>query len=151
IVAASATGAWEGWDNRVARYIDGTWRSYLPGQGDGAGWLAYVIDEAAIYVFDGTGWGRHGGGDANTNRLLNGGFDIFQTNGGAPTARSDNTSGTARCSILTQPASVNISRQADQENGQPFNVRLTQNQASAQRAGLAQIVASANARDLRGK
>ncbi len=28
IVAASATGAWIGWDGRIARYIDGTWRSY---------------------------------------------------------------------------------------------------------------------------
>jgi hypothetical protein len=56
IVAAEATGAWIGWDQRIARYIDGTWRSYLPGQGDGAGWLAYVIDESTLYVFTGTAW-----------------------------------------------------------------------------------------------
>ena len=56
IVAAGATGAWIGWDKRVARFIDGTWRSYLPGQGDGAGWLAYVIDELTLYVFTGTEW-----------------------------------------------------------------------------------------------
>jgi Protein of unknown function (DUF2793) len=56
IVATGATGAWEGWDKRIARYIDGQWRSYLPGQGDGAGWLAYVIDEATLYVFTGTAW-----------------------------------------------------------------------------------------------
>ncbi len=60
IVAASATGAWTGWDNRVARYIDGEWRSYLPGAGSGAGWLAYVIDEAALYSFNGTSWIKSG-------------------------------------------------------------------------------------------
>ena len=51
----TATGAWEGWENRVARFIDGEWRSYLPGEG-GAGWLAWVIDEDLLYVFDGTAW-----------------------------------------------------------------------------------------------
>jgi hypothetical protein len=56
IVAASATGAWIGWDGRVARYIDGTWRSYLPGEGGGAGWLAWAIDEAKLYAFNGTNW-----------------------------------------------------------------------------------------------
>ena len=56
IVAASATGAWIGWDKRIARFIDGEWRSYLPGAGSGAGWLAYVIDEAALYAFNGTDW-----------------------------------------------------------------------------------------------
>ena len=60
IVAASATGAWIGWDNRVARYIDGEWRSYLPGAGSGAGWLAYVIDEATLYSFNGTSWIKSG-------------------------------------------------------------------------------------------
>ena len=56
IVAAGGTGAWIGWDKRIARFIDGTWRSYLPGEGDGAGWLAYVIDESTLYVFTGTAW-----------------------------------------------------------------------------------------------
>ncbi len=66
IVAASATGAWEGWDDRVARFIDGTWRPYLPGQGDGAGWTAWVEDEATFYVFDGAAWNAYavpGAGD----------------------------------------------------------------------------------------
>ncbi len=56
IVAADGAGAWIGWDKRIARFIDGTWRSYLPGEGDGAGWLAYVIDEETLYVFTGTDW-----------------------------------------------------------------------------------------------
>ncbi len=56
IVAATGTGAWSGWDNRIARYIDGEWRSYLPGAGSGEGWLAYVQDEDTIYVFTGSAW-----------------------------------------------------------------------------------------------
>lgn len=58
----TATGAWIGWETRVARYIDGTWRSYLPGAGGGAGWLAFVQDEGSLYVFDGTNWGPALGG-----------------------------------------------------------------------------------------
>ncbi len=58
IVAATGTGAWSGWDNRIARYIDGEWRSYLPGAGDGKGWLVYVQDEDALYVFDGSAWAQ---------------------------------------------------------------------------------------------
>ena len=60
IVASGATDAWLGWDNRVARYIDGEWRSYLPGEGDGAGWLAWVLDEDAMYRFDGAAWALAG-------------------------------------------------------------------------------------------
>jgi hypothetical protein len=56
IVAATGTGAWTGWDNRIARYIDGEWRSYLPGAGDGEGWLVYVQDEANLYVLVGGTW-----------------------------------------------------------------------------------------------
>jgi hypothetical protein len=52
----TATGAWAGWEKRVARFIDGEWRSYLPGEGGGAGWLAWVLDEDAMYRFDGADW-----------------------------------------------------------------------------------------------
>jgi hypothetical protein len=62
IVATSATGAWTGWDNRIVRFIDGEWRSYLPGAGSGEGWLAYVQDEAALYIFNGSAWAAYGGG-----------------------------------------------------------------------------------------
>lgn len=52
----TATGSWVGWEKRISRYIDGTWRSYLPGEGAGAGWLAWAIDEARLYAFNGTNW-----------------------------------------------------------------------------------------------
>ncbi|MEJ8573112.1 DUF2793 domain-containing protein [Microbaculum marinum] len=55
IVATGGSGAWTGWDGRIARYEDGGWRSFLPGAGGGEGWLAYVGDEAAFYVLDGAG------------------------------------------------------------------------------------------------
>src|SRR5690242_9062934 len=47
----TATGAWAGWENASPE-----WRSYLPGAGSGAGWLAWFIDEAALYSFNGTNW-----------------------------------------------------------------------------------------------
>ncbi|WP_069437886.1 DUF2793 domain-containing protein [Methyloceanibacter methanicus] len=56
----TATGAWAGWEKRVARYIDGEWRSYLPGEGSGDGWLAWVQDEDAMYRFDGAAWALAG-------------------------------------------------------------------------------------------
>lgn len=36
------------------------WRSYLPGASNGAGWLAWVMDEDAMYRFDGTAWALAG-------------------------------------------------------------------------------------------
>jgi Protein of unknown function (DUF2793) len=56
IVASGGTGAWIGWDNRISRFIDGEWRSYLAGAGSGEGWLVYVQDEDALYVFTGSAW-----------------------------------------------------------------------------------------------
>ena len=53
IVAGSPTGTWTGWANRIARFIDGAWRSYIPREG----WQAFVEDEAVLYVFDGAAWG----------------------------------------------------------------------------------------------
>jgi hypothetical protein len=52
----TATGAWTGWEKRLARYQDGQWISFLPGAGDGEGWLVWVMDEDAMYRFDGTDW-----------------------------------------------------------------------------------------------
>ncbi len=58
IVASGGSGAWSGLDTRIVRHIDGVWRSYLPG----SGWLAYVEDEAQLYLFDGTNWAASAGG-----------------------------------------------------------------------------------------
>ncbi|MGY2047950.1 DUF2793 domain-containing protein [Methylobacterium sp. JK268] len=47
IAGASPTGAWSGWAGRVVRRQDGQWVSVVPRPG----WLAYVLDEADLYVY----------------------------------------------------------------------------------------------------
>jgi hypothetical protein len=94
----TATGAWEGWETRVARYIDGTWRSYLPGQGAGAGWLAWVLDEDAMYRFDGEAWelagieGPEGPAGADPGILFAWDTGTTDADPGAGALRADNAS-----------------------------------------------------------
>lgn len=52
IVASSATGLWTGWDLNVAFWIDGVWLRLVPRPG----WLAWVADEAAFVVWNGSAW-----------------------------------------------------------------------------------------------
>lgn len=52
IVAAPATGAWSGHAGEVAAYLDGAWAYFAPQEG----WLAYLADEDALAVFDGSSW-----------------------------------------------------------------------------------------------
>jgi len=64
IPKAAATGLWSGKEGYVAHYVDGAWEFYTPREG----FLAYVADEDAFYVFDGAAWnaletGGGGGGD----------------------------------------------------------------------------------------
>jgi hypothetical protein len=58
IVAASATGAWAGHDLDIAAYQDGAWAFYEPREG----WIAWIADENAAVVYDGTAWPAFGGG-----------------------------------------------------------------------------------------
>lgn len=89
-------------------------------------------------------------GFAFKNRIINGGMSIDQRNARASTAIADDTYCFDRWYVLTQTASINVSGQVNQENATPYNIRLTQNQASAQRMGLAQIIEYNNCVDLRG-
>lgn len=52
LVAAGATGAWNGRDGQVAAWQDGTWMFHAPGRG----WLAWVADEERLFVWDGAAW-----------------------------------------------------------------------------------------------
>jgi hypothetical protein len=52
LVKATGTGDWTGQDGRIAFAVDGAWRFYA----SYAGLIAYVADEAALIVFDGTNW-----------------------------------------------------------------------------------------------
>lgn len=89
-------------------------------------------------------------GFAFKNRIINGGMSIDQRNARASTAIADDTYCFDRWYALTQTASINVSGQVNQENATPYNIRLTQNQATAQRMGIAQIIEYNNCVDLRG-
>lgn len=52
IVASGATGLWAGWDLNVAFWIDGVWMRLVPRPG----WLAWIADEAAFVVWNGSTW-----------------------------------------------------------------------------------------------
>lgn len=52
IVGAAASGDWAGHENAIALF-DGMIWSFVPAV---TGWQAYVTDEAAMAVYDGTGW-----------------------------------------------------------------------------------------------
>ncbi len=150
IVAAGASGGWIGWDKRIARFIDGTWRSYLPGEGDGAGWLAYVSDERAFYVFTGTAWERLFAVSLSIrNHVVNPSGSIAQITPGS-TADAAYT-GFDQWLALTQSNPVAASQLTDVEDGTPFAMRLTQSNASAQRFGLIQPIEKAMCRHLRGQ
>jgi hypothetical protein len=94
--------------------------------------------------------GSSGSAAVGANLLRNGGFAIDQRNGGVSAAIGDDTYCLDRWYALTQSAAINVAQQIDQEDGTPFNIRLTQSQASAQRMGLAQIVEARDCKHLRG-
>lgn len=52
IVAAGATGAWTGKDDKIAAWQDGAWAFYSPIEG----WLAWIGDESLLSVWDGATW-----------------------------------------------------------------------------------------------
>jgi hypothetical protein len=54
IVAPGASGAWSGWDDEIATWIDGAWMRLLPRPG----WCAWVADEASLVIRTGTDWAR---------------------------------------------------------------------------------------------
>ncbi len=85
------------------------------------------------------------------NLLINGGFDFFQRQTpSAAAARSDDTYGPDRWYVLTQTAAVNCERSTG-DTASLYAAKLTQNQASAQRFGLAQIVEAPRSRAMRSR
>lgn len=76
---------------------------------------------------------------------------FFQINQRQGSTIADDAYGPDRWYALTQTNTITYAIQTAQENSQPFNVRLTQSQAVAQRMGLAQIIEGANCKHLRGK
>jgi hypothetical protein len=87
----------------------------------------------------------------NDNHLINGGFNFFQRQApGTATARSDDTYGPDRWYVLTQTAAVNVERSTG-DTASLHAAKITQNQAGAQRCGLAQIVEGVNSRPFRSR
>ncbi|MFA5378671.1 MAG: hypothetical protein WC455_23165 [Dehalococcoidia bacterium] len=85
-----------------------------------------------------------------SNILINGGFDFFQRQvPGTLTSRADDTYGPDRWVVLTQTAAVQVAQIGGTEA--PCAGQLKQNQASAQRMGLAQIVEYSNSMPMRGR
>ena len=85
IVASGATGAWAGWDNAVAYWVDGAWTRLAPR----AGWTAWSVDDEVLLVFDGAAWieagggGGGGGGGASLPELADGSVGALGVNTGA--------------------------------------------------------------------
>jgi len=52
IVKSAGTGAWAGHDNAVAAWQDGAWQFSAPQ----TGWCAFVVDEGALLIWNGTAW-----------------------------------------------------------------------------------------------
>lgn len=82
------------------------------------------------------------------NRLINGGFQINQR---GLTSVGDDAYCLDRWYVLTESGSVTVAQQADQEDGTPNNIRLTQPDATPKRIGIAQIIAAGNCKDLRSR
>jgi len=53
IVKATATGAWAGHNNAIAAWQDGAWQFSVPS----AGWVAFVVDQGSLVVWNGSAWG----------------------------------------------------------------------------------------------
>jgi Protein of unknown function (DUF2793) len=76
IVAIGASGNWAGQDGNIAAFQDNAWMYYSPV----AGWLAYIIDEALLYVHDGTNWSAYSGsGLGGSSTILNDNANGAQT------------------------------------------------------------------------
>jgi hypothetical protein len=52
LVGTPASGDWASHDDEIAAWQDGGWQFYQPH----VGWLAYVMDEAALLAWSGTAW-----------------------------------------------------------------------------------------------
>lgn len=63
IIAAAATGVWAGHTGKIAAWQDGAWMIYPPA----AGWQAWIIDQNALFAFDGVAWIAASGGGGVTS------------------------------------------------------------------------------------
>jgi len=52
IPATNSTGAWNGHDDDIAHYYNGSWHFYTPVEG----WRIWLNDEDTLAVWDGSAW-----------------------------------------------------------------------------------------------
>lgn len=79
IPAIGATGEWVGKEGKIAAFQDGAWMFYSPG----VGFLAFIVNESLIYIFDGINWapysdGKTGGPATILNAGANGSVTRFE-------------------------------------------------------------------------
>lgn len=82
------------------------------------------------------------------NLIINGDFRIYQRN---VASVADDVYHIDRWYALNQTGSIAVAQITDSEDGQPYNIRLTQPDASAKRIGMAQIIEARNCKHTRGK
>jgi hypothetical protein len=82
------------------------------------------------------------------NVLINGGMEINQA---GLTSVADDAYCLDQWYALTESGNVTVAQQTDQENGTPFNIRLTQPDVTGKQIGLAQIIEASSSKRLRGK
>lgn len=85
---------------------------------------------------------------ARKNLLINGGMEINQR---GLTSVADDAYCLDRWYVLTETGNVTVAQQTDQENGTPYNIRLTQPDVSAKQIALAQIIQASESKALRGR
>ncbi|ATX65514.1 DUF2793 domain-containing protein [Roseinatronobacter bogoriensis] len=56
LVASGATDLWAGWDLNIAFWVDGAWIRLVPRPG----WLVWVAEEGAFFVWSGSSWASVG-------------------------------------------------------------------------------------------
>ena len=128
----------------LAYWRDGVWEQLTPRDG----WTVYVIDtDVTLQRVAGAWLPLHRASARGVaNRLVNG---AFQFNQRMATSVADDTYCFDRFYVLTETGSVTVGQLSDPETGRLAGIRLTQPDATAKRIGLAQIVESADIRDLR--
>ncbi len=115
IIASGATGAWVSHDLELAAYQDGAWMFHAPQPG----WIAWIEDEAAAMVWDGSVWASFGNGGSSgtgsvqllginatadtTNRLkLSSPASLFDHEGGDHQLKVNKDTATDTASLLFQ-------------------------------------------------
>jgi len=108
-VASPGAGEWEGWDHRIARFVDGVWTRVEPV----AGWLAWVQDEALLVAWNGSAWAAAAGegsggafGQVGVNASADSTNKLAVKSDAAMFSHDDVTPGTGNMRMIANKASA---------------------------------------------